>query len=810
MNLPITPFLDEICRRVRRDGKLLLSAAPGAGKTTCVPGALAKEFPGKIIMVEPRRVAASAAALRISAMLGEKVGGTVGYSVKNEHCVSSKSRIITMTPGVLLRKIQSDPALEDTSVIIFDEFHERSAECDLLFAFVMESCRGFREDLNVVVMSATLETRNLQKILEVDETLEIPGKTFPVEQLWSDVTTPREKIPEDMARAILRMLPESEGNLLAFFPGTGEIKRCAALLEGRLGENVFLEELHGTLPLSEQSRVLSPAPEGSRKVVLATNVAESSLTVPDVRCVIDCGYERLPRTDSKSGLTFLETEMISRASAEQRSGRAGRTAPGKALRLWERTSHAGRKPFRLPEILDCELSRIMLETALWGGKCEEMALPDQPPESARIEAVRLLQDLGALDDSGRPTPAGREIARLPVHPRVGAIIAEGQRRSLTTLALEIAALLENRTDAAFPECADLERHIEHLRRHLKDHRQLRQTLEQLRRLTGAEEKLHSTVYCGELLLAGFPERAAKQRGKNRNAYTLLNGRGGKISETDSLFNSEFIAVAELGGRSSADGTIFKGAQVSKEFILEHYSAQITRRRRCYFDETSQKVLCRKQTLLGAILLSETPALPEPGETAQGIFDAALKRGLPLIPAGDKAGRALCERLLFAHRCEGEHFPGWDEKELAEIAWSYFPDLKSLSQMEHLEWVPVLRSLLGNSTWEELNRLYPEKFRTPAGAEHRIDYSGTEPLLSVKLQEMLGVKIHPAVGARKLPLKIELLSPAMRPVQTTSDLPGFWQGSYALVRKEMKARYPKHEWPEDPAAAPAMLRSIKKR
>ena len=808
MNLPIVPYLEEICRRVRRDGKLLLSAAPGAGKTTCVPGALAEEFPGKIIMVEPRRVAASAAALRISAMLGEKVGSTVGYSVKNEHCVSSESRIITMTPGVLMRKIQNDPALEDTSVIIFDEFHERSAECDLLFAFVMESCRGFREDLKVVVMSATLDTKPLQELLETDLPLEIPGREFPVEQLWSERTTPREKISEDMAKAIFRMLPESEGNILAFFPGTGEIKRCAALLEGRLPENVFLEELHGTLPLSEQSCVLSPAPAGFRKVVLATNVAESSLTVPDVRCVIDCGYERLPRTDSKSGLTFLETEMISRASADQRSGRAGRTAPGKALRLWEQSSHNGRKPFRPPEILDCELSRIMLELALWGGKCEEMALPDLPPESARNEALRLLQDLGALDETGRPTSVGREIARLPVHPRVGAIIAEGIKRSLGFLAIEMAALLENRPDNSFPECADLESHIEHLRRHLKDHRSMGQTMEQLRRLTRTEEKFHATNHCGELLLAGFPERAAKQRGKNRTTYTLLNGRGGKISETDPLFNSEFIAVAEVGGRSSGDGTIFKGAQVSREYILEHYSSRITRRRRCYFDETSQKVLCRQETLLGAIVLSETPALPEPGETAQGIFDAALKRGISLIPARDKAGRALYERILFAHRCEGEHFPGWDEKKLADAAWSFFPDLKSLNQMEHLEWSGVLRALLGNSNWEELNRLYPEKFRTPAGAEHRIDYSGADPLLSVKLQEMLGVRSHPAVGLRQMPLKIELLSPAMRPVQTTSDLPGFWNGSYALVRKEMKARYPKHEWPEDPAAAPAMLRSIK--
>ena len=810
MSLPIEPYLDEIRRRVREEGTLLLSAAPGAGKTTCVPAALAEEFPrGRIIMIEPRRVAASAAALRISAMRGEQVGETVGYSVKNDHCFSERTRIMTMTPGVLLRKIQEDPGLEDTAVVIFDEFHERSAECDLLFAFVLESCRGFREDLKVVVMSATLESSRAAELLGCSEPLQVPGREFPVEQLWSHENSARENIPEDMAKAVLRMLPETEGNLLAFLPGTGEIRKCAALLEGNLGEKIILEELHGMLPLKDQSRVLAPAPPGCRKVVLATNVAESSLTIDNVRCVIDCGYERLPRTDIRSGLTFLETVMISRASAAQRSGRAGRTAPGKALRLWTMSSHEGRKPFRMPEILDCDLSSLMLELALWGATPEDMNWLDAPPEKGCQESLRLLTTLGALDGQGRPTPFGREIARYPVHPRVGAIIAEGVRRHLGPLAIEIAALLENRADSTFPDSADLELHIEHLRRHINSYRSCRMTMEQLRRITRTQNVFQDTGHCGELLLAGFPERAAGIRGKKRGVYTLLNGRGGKVDEHDPLGANEFIVAAELGGKSSGDGTIFKGAALSSEFLLARFRDQITERRRCYFDESTAKLLCRKETLLGAIVLSETPAQPEPGELAQGIFDAALKRGIPLIPAGDKAGRALWERLHFAHRNDPDTFPGWSEKELAGLSWSYFPELNSLSRLERLEWANVLRSLLDNGVFEKLNSLYPEKFRTPAGAEHRIDYSGEEPLLSVKLQEMLGVKRHPAVGSRKLPLRIELLSPAMRPVQTTSDLPGFWQGSYALVRKEMKARYPKHEWPEDPAEAPAMLRSVKK-
>ena len=810
MSLPIEDFLPEIRRRVREEGTLLLTAAPGAGKTTCVPGALAEEFPqGKIIMVEPRRVAASAAALRISALRGEKVGGSVGYSVKNEHCAGADTRIIAMTPGVLLRKIQNDPALEDTAVVIFDEFHERSAECDLLFAFLLESCRGYRDNLRFVVMSATLECSSMAELLgSSSPPLEIPGRQFPVEQLWADEITPKEMIVPHMAKAICRLLPETEGNLLAFFPGTGEIRSCAELLKNSLSEKFIIEELHGTLPLKEQSRVLSPAPAGFRKVVLATNVAESSLTIDDVRCVIDCGYERLPRYDNRSGLTFLETEMISQASAAQRSGRAGRTAPGKAFRLWTAPSHQGRKPFRTPEILECELSRIMLELALWGAAPEELSFPDPPPAAACNEAWELLKLLGAVDDERRPTALGRELARYPLHPRVGAILAAGIRRNAAPLAIEIASLLENRSDTTFPECADLETHIHHHRNSKERYRQHRQTREQLHRLTRTQESFQETAFCGELLLAGYPDRVARIRGKNRNAYTLFNGRGGKIAESDPLFNASFIVVAELGGKSSGDGTIFKAAQLSESFLLEHFGSQISERRRCFFDDDSQKILCRKEKFLGAIILSETPAAPEPGEQAQGIFDAALKRGIPLIPRKDKGGAALFERIAFAHRQEPETFPFLDEKALAEEAWPFFPELKALNQIERLEWTPVLRTLLGNTLYEKLNTLFPEKFRTPAGAEHRIDYSGEEPLLSVKLQEMLGVKLHPSVGVRKHPLKIELLSPAMRPVQTTSDLPGFWQGSYALVRKEMKARYPKHEWPEDPAAAPAMLRSIK--
>lgn len=811
MSLPVEAFLPEIRRRVREEGKLLLSAAPGAGKTSFVPGALAEEFPGKkILLVEPRRVAAQAAALRISALLGEEPGTRAGFIVRGEHCCGKETQIIAMTPGVLLRKIQSDPALEDTAAVIFDEFHERSMECDLLFSFVLESCTGYREDLRLVIMSATLEHVRVQELLGVSAPLEIPGKAFPVEQLWSSEKCPVEKIPEEMAKAVLKMLPESEGNILAFFPGVGEIRKCSALLEGHLSEEFILEELHGTLPLKEQSRLLAPAPAGKRKIVLSTNVAESSLTLHNVRCVIDCGCERVPRYDSRSGLVFLETVMISRASAAQRSGRAGRTAPGKALRLWDVSSHQGRLEFRPPEILECELSSLILELALWGAEREDLVWLDPPPENACREAQSLLRSLGALDAENRITPFGKEIAKLPVHPRLGAVIAEGCRRNMGYLAIELAALLENRADTSFPDSADLELHLEHLRRNIKRYRSHKLLMEQLRKITGVPEKEHDTAFCGELLLAGFPERLARQRTPNRTAYTLRNGRGGVIQEQDTLYNCEYLAVASLGGKSSGDGTIFRAARVGSDLVLERFASQIRERSSCYFDDVRSKVLCRREKYLDALILSSTPCAPEPGEMAKGIFDAALKRKIPLVPLADKKGRSVWERLQFAHRNEPGVFPFPDERALAENAWSFFPDLTSLSQLERLSWGDVFRALLGEEMWQKLNTFYPEKFRTPAGAEHRIDYTSAEPRLAVRLQEMLGVKVHPAVGSQKRPLCLELLSPAMRPVQTTSDLPGFWEGSYKLVRKEMKAAYPKHEWPEDPAAASPMLRSVKKR
>ncbi|MBR2873886.1 MAG: hypothetical protein IKB99_10350, partial [Lentisphaeria bacterium] len=378
------------------------------------------------------------------------------------------------------------------------------------------------------------------------------------------------------------------------------------------------------------------------------------------------------------------------------------------------------------------------------------------------------------------------------------------------LAAEIASLLENRSDSTFPAESDLTLHIEYLRKNIKKHRLHQQLLEQLARIAGVPEQFHDSSSCGELLLAGFPDRLGHLRRPGKNGFSLRNGRGGKLPEGEVLPSSEFIVAAETGGKSSGDGTIFKYAPVAKEYVLEKYSAEITERRVCSFDTDSGKILCRRESLLGAILLGSTPVPPEPGEAAQGIFDAALKRGIPLIPESDRAGRSLRERILFARRNDPEEFPECEDAHLAEQAWSYFPELKTLAQIDKLNWTPVLRSLLGEDVWEKLQRLYPEKFRTPAGAEHRIDYSRDVPVLAVKLQEMLGVVTHPVTGMKKIPLRIELLSPAMRPIQTTSDLPGFWKGSYALVRKEMKARYPKHEWPENPAEALPMLRSIKRK
>ena len=812
MKLPVEPFLGEIRRRVREEGRLLLTAAPGAGKTTCVPGALAAEFPGgRIFLVEPRRVAAAAAAWRISELSGEEPGGgTAGYIVRGEHCGTSRTRIMAVTPGVLLRKLQQDPALEEAAAVIFDEFHERSAECDLLFTLLLDSAGALRSDLKIVLMSATLETARARELLKAGEPLVIPGREFPVEVRWSDALCPRERIAETMAGAILRAIPETAGNMLAFFPGTGEIAKCAALLKGRTSADVLLEGLHGALPLKEQSRVLKAAPPGFRKIVLCTNIAESSLTVADVRCVIDCGYERRPCYDPGSGLTFLETMPVSQASAAQRSGRAGRVAPGTALRLWPRESHGGRAPFRRPEICSCELTALALELALWGAEPGQLQWLDPPPEAAYDEALTLLRSLGALDREGRPTRKGRQLASYPLHPRLAAMLVRGAELGVPGVAMALAALLENRSDTSFPATADVETQLLYLKKNLKSYRGHKVILDQLRNMLRAEPFSGDMGLCGELLLAAFPERLAKLRRKNGLAYTLRNGRGAVLAEGDILRGSEFLAVAELGGRGAGDALILRAAPLTREEVMPLIAGEIEEKRLCSFDEDTSRVQVRQVRSVGSIVLAEKPVPPEPGELPKALLEHAAEKGIRLISPADKAGSALWERLRFAHRAEPELFPEWDERKLAAGAWTLLPELKALSQLPGISWAPLLKILAGREIMEKLDRLYPEKFRTPAGAEHAIDYSGETPLLRVKLQEMLGVKVHPVTGARKLPLKIELLSPALRPIQTTSDLPGFWHGTYALVRKEMKARYPKHLWPEDPAEALPTLRSTKKK
>ena len=809
MSLPIEPFLGEIRRQVREKGQLILSAAPGAGKTSCVPGALLEEFPGHhIIMLEPRRVAATAAAVRISELLNTPLGEKAGFVVRGERCISSDACITVMTPGVLLRKIQADPALEDTDIVIFDEFHERSAECDLLLALLLESRKALRDDLKLVIMSATLDSGRLKEMLGTDRCLEVPGREFPVEQLWSDHLCPRERIPEETAGAALAMLKKSEGNMLVFLPGVGEIKRCAALMEGKTPENVIVEELHGSLALHEQTAVLKKAPGGFRKVILSTNVAESSLTADNVRCVIDSGYERVPKYDPGSGLTRLETLPVSRASAAQRSGRAGRVAPGVALRLWESSSHGGRREFALPEICDCDLTSFALELALWGAAPDDLEWVDPPPQGAYNEGCSLLRELGVLDSSGRISDLGRNICRFPVHPRLGAMLERGKELGGSMLAVEIAALLENRSDNTFPAGADIMLHLEHLRRNMKKYRSHKMLIEQLKNIASDRIRNGNCCEAGEILLAAFPDRIARLRRKNGISYTMKNGRGCKLAEDDPLRGSEFLVVAAISGDGRGDGTIRLAAHIDRETVQKHIAGSTEEKRICIFDGESGRAKTLKQTLFGGIIISETPVEPENGELAAAVLECAVKRGIPIIPQEDKAGHALWERLKFAHRMEPERFPCPDEKLLIMEAAGFFSGLKGLNQIEKLQWMPVLRALLGHSLLVQLDEAYPEKFRTPAGAEHRIDYSGNVPMLSVRLQEMLGVKKHPAVGVQQIPLKIELLSPALRPIQTTSDLPGFWNGSYGMVRKEMKARYPKHEWPEDPAAAGAMLRSVK--
>lgn len=795
---PALDALEELSAALGKHGTAVFSAPPGSGKTTVLaPNLLAAPWLGgqKIVMLEPRRVAARAAAFRIAAVMGWEVGGEVGYAVRGERRVSRNTRLEIVTEGILVRRLQHDPELAGTGLIVFDEFHERSLVCDLSLALTLDARKNLRPDLRILVMSATIDSSRIAALLGAPQIC-ASGRVFEVEKRFLKPPADRRELPAFSARAALELMRSEPGGCLAFLPGAFEIDTAASAVRALAPDGVEVRRLYAALDREEQEAALRPAAPGRRKLVFATNLAETSLTIEDVRMVVDCGFERVPRFDPASGLTRLETARISRASADQRAGRAGRVAPGVCLKLWSAFEENAMTPFSTPEILEAELSGLALELAVWGTSPDELIWPDRPPAPALAAARELLRTLDLIDRDGRPTCDGRAAAMLPVHPRLGAMLAAAARAGLAPLAAELAALIEERPAAATTDLADLvlacRRNPPYMFRSVRD---------QLLSLLRTDFRECDPAETGSLLALAYPDRIARRRAADSENYLTSAGRGAKLPEHDPLKRFEFLAVATLDG-AGRDSAIRLAAGLDIADLQAKFPERFTVETVSGFDRARESAFAVRRTMLGSIVLSETPLAEAPPEP---LLSAVRETGLRVLDWSAKAV-SLRDRVRFA-----PGFPDWSDDALLSSLESWLlPAMgkaRGFAQLAKLDLFAILRDHLGYAKFAELETVCPEYFTTPAGSRLRIDYSGDAPRLAAKVQEFYGCKTHPKAGGR--PLVMELLSPAMRPVQVTSDLPGFWRGSWELVKKDMKARYPRHLWPDDPANESPTARTLKR-
>lgn len=799
-DLPVSDVLAPLRAALAEAPNAVLAAPPGAGKTTLVPLVLAGEpwLKGKIILIEPRRLAARAAARRMSAMLGEEVGGTVGYRMRLDTRVSSKTRIEVVTEGVFTRMALSSPDLEGIDCVIFDEFHERALEADFGLALALDIQSGLREELRILVMSATLDTARVAGLLDDCPVIESLGRSHPVEIRHLDRPA-GERIEVSMTSAIEAIHRSESGSILAFLPGQGEIRQVASRLEGRLGPLTDVQPLYGGLSSQEQDAAIRPSPEGRRKVVLATPVAESSITIDGVRIVIDSGLVRQPVYEPSTGITRLETIRASQASADQRAGRAGRTAPGIAVRLWRAEQTKALPAFSTPQVLASDLSAMVLDCLAWGVKDPRaLRFIDPPPEAAISEARVLLEGLGAIDADGGLTERGKQMRALALPPRLAAMVVSGQEEGHGYAAAELAVLLTEQGLGG--QDADLEVRLSRFRADRSPRGTAARAL--AARLAGG--KVSSTASCpaAALLVHAFPDRIARQRGA-RGKFVLANGRGAMIDETDRLAGSDFLVIADMSGKAQA-ARILAAADLSGEALDEVLETRTVQNEECVFDPQSGAVRARRISRLGAITLAETP-LPKPdGAAAMAVLCGAIRKlGFKALPFS-AAGLQLRDRIGFLHRSLGAPWPDVsDEALLADLeTWfaPYQPGVMSLKAIDRDGLNEGLLSLCGPGARKELDRLAPTHYEAPTGSRLPIRYEEDCPVVAIRVQELFGETRHPAIAGGRLPLTLELLSPAHRPIQTTRDLPGFWRGSWADVRAEMRGRYPRHPWPENPAEA----------
>ncbi|MGW9950395.1 ATP-dependent helicase HrpB [Rhizobium leguminosarum] len=783
--------------------RAVLSAPPGAGKTTLVPLHLlgqAWRGDGKIILLEPRRLAARAAAGRMASLIGEQVGGTVGYRMRLDNRISAATRIEVVTEGVFARMILDDPELAGVSIVIFDEFHERSLDADFGLALALDVQSALRDDLRILVMSATLDVERVAALLDHPPVIESLGRSFPIEIRYQD-RPGGERIEDAVTRAILDAHANEAGSILAFLPGQAEITRTVERLQGRFRAETLIAPLYGNLSQKEQDAAIRPASQGTRKIVLATSIAETSITIDGVRIVIDSGLQRLPVFEASTGITRLETVRVSRASADQRAGRAGRTEPGIAVRLWHQGQTAALPAFTPPQILSSDLSGLVLDLAHWGVQDPaSLAFVDQPPETTLREARVLLGQLGALDKDGALTARGKVMRDLALPPRLAAMVVSAGEAGHARDAAMIAVLLTEQGLGG--TSIDIE---ERLRRFKAERGERAEASRRLAgRLASGLDSVASTApaLAGQLLLHAFPDRIALQRG-GRGRFVMANGRGAELPETERLAGSQMLVIADLTGRA-AQARILAAAEVTRGDIEAELPGEIKTGDQIFFDRQSRQVRARRATRLGAIVFEETP-LPRPSGAAvtQALVEGVRELGLDQL-AFSKEAVQLRERIGFLHRTIGEPWPDVSDSALLSRLDEWFApfqtEARGLSEISAAGLSNGLMALVPHELQRDLSRLAPTHFEAPTGQRHPIQYEGEEPVLTIRVQELFGLKQHPAIAGGRLPLLLELTSPAHRPIQTTRDLPGFWAGSWKDVRADMRGRYPRHPWPERPEDA----------
>ncbi len=846
MEFPVDAVIPQLGEALARGPAALLVAEPGAGKTTRVPLKLL-DAPwlgrSKIVMLEPRRLAARAAAHRMAETLGEEIGETVGYTVRLDRKVSGRTRIEVVTEGILTRRLQSDPELKGIGLVIFDEFHERSLDGDLGLALTLDVQRALRGDLKMLVMSATLDVTRLARHLGGAPVIDAPGRIYPVETRYLDKAQ-RQTVSLDASRAVRRALTETDQSILVFLPGEAEIRRTEeALLASGLPPDVDVRPLYGAMGFAEQDAAIRPSPPGRRKIVLATTIAETSLTIDGIGTVIDAGFKRVPRFDPASGMTALETVRVSLAAADQRRGRAGRLGPGICYRLWPEAETRALAPHDQPEILIADLAPTVLELAAWGvSDGRGLAWLDAPPEAAFAQAQDLLRRLEAIDAQGRITAMGKAMVKLPLHPRLAHMVVKGA----SPLAADLAALLSERDGLGRGAGCDIGARLEQLRGPARD--RIRAAAKQIRQIAGIADQQHpssrrkpgstpqrdgtddaadvrhaeewvpafagmTAMGIGALVALAWPDRIAQRRGGERR-YRLSGGGGAILPEHDGLAVHDWLAVATTDG-ASGDQKIYLAAPLSLTEIEELFADQIETRDGVLWESRARAVSASRSRRLGSLVLEEKPiANADPEAMTAAMLEGVRDMGLAVLPWSD-AAQSLRARVAFLRRLYAD--AGWPDLSDAALTASldgwlrpYLAGIARKTHLDRLDLHAIVQNLIPHELQRRLDKLAPVRIEVPSGADVRIDYeSEGDPVLRVRLQEMFGLARTPSIAEGRARLRIELLSPAGRPLAVTQSLETFWTNGYPSVRADMRGRYPKHSWPEDPlAAAPVKPRRLR--